>query len=37
MDYDARGDPPRGEILIRGTGLFQGYYKDKTETESALK
>ena len=27
---------PRGELLIRGTGIFKGYYKDDDKTKEAL-
>ena len=27
---------PRGELLIRGTGIFLGYYKDTLKTKEAL-
>ncbi|PSC70142.1 Long chain acyl-synthetase 4 [Micractinium conductrix] len=36
MDYDPLGEPPRGEVLVRGGGLFSGYYKDEDETRKAL-
>lgn len=33
MGYDATGDAPAGEVLLRGPCMFSGYYKmpDKTE------
>ncbi|KAL4436674.1 hypothetical protein ABPG75_003813 [Micractinium tetrahymenae] len=36
MDYDPAGTPPRGEVLVRGGGLFSGYYKDENETRKAM-
>ena len=38
MNYDAL-DPvePKGEVLIRGPLLFQGYYKDKVKTDEVLE
>ena len=27
---------PRGELLIRGHGIFDGYYKDKAKTDEAI-
>ncbi|KAL4435216.1 hypothetical protein ABPG77_001898 [Micractinium sp. CCAP 211/92] len=36
MDYDPAGSPPRGEVLVRGGGLFSGYYKDEDETRKAV-
>ena len=29
MNYDAQGSPARGELLLRGTTLFEGYYKQE--------
>lgn len=37
MDYLATDTPqPRGELLIRGTSLFSGYFKSEEETKAAL-
>ena len=37
MEYDACGDSPNGEVLVRGACLFAGYYKDKVQTHQALE
>ncbi|KAI7841264.1 hypothetical protein COHA_005037 [Chlorella ohadii] len=36
MDYDPLGNPPRGEVLVKGDPLFSGYYKDEDETRKAI-
>mmetsp|Transcript_15455 Transcript_15455/g.41855 ORF Transcript_15455/g.41855 Transcript_15455/m.41855 type:complete len:871 (-) Transcript_15455:974-3586(-) len=39
MGYDANptdGSPPRGEILIRGPGVFRGYYKAETMSKEVI-
>lgn len=37
-DKDENGkDRPRGEVWIRGFGVFAGYYKDKEKTAEALE
>lgn len=36
MDYDAQGCPPSGELLLRGPVIFQGYFRNPTETKSAF-
>ena len=37
MDYLATDKPyPRGELLIRGTTLFSGYYRNEEETEKSI-
>lgn len=36
-DKDKNGQvTPRGELLIRGTGVFIGYYKDQAKTDEAV-
>lgn len=36
-DKNEQGEvTPRGELLIRGTGIFKGYYKDEEKTKEAL-
>lgn len=36
-DKNADGEPtPRGEVCMRGPGIFVGYYKDETKTNEAI-
>lgn len=35
-DPNPREGPPRGEILIRGPGLFKGYYRDDSMTQDVI-
>jgi long-chain acyl-CoA synthetase len=36
MGYDATGDDPAGEVLLRGPCLFDGYYKAQDKTDEVL-
>lgn len=37
MDYNALDpDTPKGELLLRGPGLFSGYYQDEAKTKEAI-
>lgn len=36
MNYDALGEPGRGEVCIRGPTLFSGYYKRDELTKEAI-
>ncbi|CDR93858.1 long-chain acyl-CoA synthetase, putative [Babesia bigemina] len=36
MEYNARADPPRGELLVKGSGFMLGYLKRPEETAEAL-
>lgn len=36
-DKDEKGRPtPKGEVWLRGSGVFMGYYKDEAKTKEAL-
>jgi long-chain acyl-CoA synthetase len=36
VNYDPRGSPMRGEVVIRGPQVFKGYYKDDELTREVL-
>lgn len=36
MSYDARRDPPQGELLTKGAAVFSGYHKRQDLTAEAL-
>lgn len=35
--YSSKGDPPRGELCLRGINIMRGYYKDEEQTAQELK
>eukprot|EP00892_Ulva_mutabilis_P009732 jgi/Ulvmu1/7130/UM034_0036.1 len=37
MKYDALGTPARGELLMRGSAVFQGYHKQPAQTDEVLE
>lgn len=36
MGYDPLASPPRGEVCIRSTGVFKGYYKNEDMTKQSI-
>ncbi|ORM41797.1 putative kong chain acyl-CoA synthetase [Babesia sp. Xinjiang] len=36
MEYDARANPPRGELLVKGSGFMLGYLQRPKETAEVL-
>ena len=36
MNYDAHASPPRGEVILKGPALFDGYYKRDDLTSEAI-
>ena len=36
MKYDPHADPPRGEVILKGPALFDGYYKREDLTSEAV-
>lgn len=37
MNYEALGDDPKGEILLKGANNFQGYFKNEKGTSEVLE
>ena len=36
MNYDAKANPPTGEVCIKATSSFSGYYKQQNLTDEVL-
>jgi long-chain acyl-CoA synthetase len=37
MNYDPMGNPPRGELCIKGPSVFEAYYKEQEKTDEVLE
>ena len=37
MECDPMGNPPKGELCIKGPSVFTGYYKDQKKTDEVLE
>lgn len=37
MNYDPLGNPPRGELCIKGPSVFEAYYKEQDKTDEVLE
>lgn len=36
MEYHVTSNPPKGELLLRGHALFEGYFHNPEETANAI-